>query len=153
MGVSSLLLRGRVAANDETLPVKSQRVALLFYEFLRRHRELADAERKETIWLSLAIILGIASVMVPLADPDGGWVGVAGLGAFLAVLRQYVRYNTAVNHLYVNVQILHHHLLGKLEVGFCEHAGEPCACAEEFRRYVWQTYRISLYGGPLNRKY
>ena len=67
---------------------------------------------------------------------------------FYFATRHYIEVNERVSHLYVNVYILQHHLLGKLEVGFCDHS-EPCYCAENFRRYVVKKYSISLYNGPL----
>lgn len=62
---------------------------------------------------------------------------------FYFASRHYLELNEQVSHLNVNVHILHHHLVGKLEVGFCEHL-EPCQCAEDFRRYVTKNYNISL---------
>ncbi len=67
---------------------------------------------------------------------------------FYLASRHYLELNERVSHLYVNVHILHHHLIGKLEVGFCDHF-EPCQCAENFRRYVIKNYSISLYDALL----
>jgi len=58
-------------------------------------------------------------------------------------IRHYLAMSVRANHLYVNVHILHHHLVGKLEVGFCDHL-EPCHCVENFCSYVLKNYKISL---------
>ena len=70
------------------------------------------------------------------------------LVSFYFATGHYLEVSERVNHLYVNVHILHHHLIGKLEVGFCDHS-EPCDCVENFRRYVVKKYSISLYNSSL----
>lgn len=128
-------------------------IELLFQEFMRRYRELQAAKRLETLWFASAVLLGVAVVCLPWVFPDKGLVSAGAVLIFLYItVRKYMRQTELVNHLSVNVHILHHHLLGKLEVGFCTHTS-TCNCAEEFRQYVWHNYRISLYGGSLEERY
>ena len=134
------------------LPIASPRMRVLFWEFLRRNRDLQMAQRRETIWLSTVIVLGVLAVVLPVPARHGGVILSFGcIGLLFMSVRRYQAANRVVRHLSVNVHILYHHLLGKLEVGFCEHK-VPCNCAEEFRRYVWRTYRISLYGTSPTRE-
>ncbi|WP_206811925.1 hypothetical protein [Paradesulfitobacterium ferrireducens] len=134
-------------------PALTPSMELLFQEFLRRYRELQAAKALETIWFTCAVLLGTAVVILPWIFPDKGLplTGIALIFLFL-IVHQYIRQNQRVEHLSVNVHVLHHHLLGKLEVGFCEHLLD-CSCAEDFRRHVWQNYGISLNGGSLEERY
>lgn len=129
------------------LPVPSMRMALLFYEFLGRHTAWKRAKQHETIWLLIILLLGLIALFSPWFFPERGFIlSISALGVFYYAFHKYLEYNERVNHLYVNVHILHHHLIGKLDVGFCDHT-EHCYCAENFRRYVQDKYRISLYNG------
>ena len=122
-------------------------IVRLFEEYLRRWQELRSARRREVFWLVLLTVSGAVALLVPWL-PGHIWTGAGGIVLFVAVFHHYRKVSTMVYHSFVNLNVLHHHLLGKLEVGFCEHDG-PCECANEFRHHVWQKYRISLYGEPL----
>lgn len=121
----------------------------LFYEFLNRYEDLEKLRRKETSWLMLVLSLGLISLTNFMYINSNSIILALGVFiAFLVILRQYLFIKKSVAHAYVNVHILHHHLLGKLEVGFCEHE-YPCQCVEQFRKFVWKEYRISFYGKSL----
>lgn len=149
-GVICLPLRAGIIKHNPGLPVDSPRMAELFYEFLTRYEELQRAKEKEVLSFVAGVSLGVGVLFFPWLSNSSG-LAVCGLCLmlFYLAIRKYLYYDELVNHLYVNVHILHHHLLGKMDVGFCSHS-EPCNCAETFRRYVWKNYRISLYGGPLD---
>ena len=129
---------------DGQAPVLALPMALLFKEFLRRYEELRLAKRREAFWFAGAVGVGLFALSLPWLFPKTGvFLGGICLIWLYYFLRKYIRMNAVVNHINVNVHILHHHLLGKLEVGFCYHS-KPCSCAENFRSYVWDTYHISL---------
>jgi len=124
-------------------------MAKLFYEFLGRYNEWKMAKLQATIGMFILLLLGSCMLFLPWFLPGRGiMMSVVMLVFFYFVTRHYLKVNERVSHLYVNVHILHHHLIGKLEVGFCDHA-EPCHCVENFRRYVIKKYSISLYNGSL----
>ena len=134
----------------QNLPVPSVRMAQLFYEFLGRYNEWKIAKLQETVGMFILLFLGLCIMFLPCFLPGRGLnMSMAILVLFYFATRYYLEVNERVSHLYVNVQILHHHLIGKLEVGFCDHS-EPCHCVENFRHYVSKKYRISLYNGSLN---
>lgn len=130
---------------QEGMPAISPQMDRLFTEFLVRYRELQSYQKRELGWLTAIMILGLASLATWMYLPFAWGVNLTLLLLFLGVLRRYLSVRKAVNHLYINVHILHHHLLGKLDVGFCDHQG-TCQCAEKFKKYVWKYYRISFYG-------
>lgn len=126
------------------LPVSSARIAQLFYEFLRRYYEWKSAKIQETIGILVLLIIGGSIVSIPWLIPNIGIIlSLCLLALFYLAAKHYLAINERVSHLYVNVHILHHHLLGKLEVGFCDHH-EPCQCAGEFIDYVSKNYNIDL---------
>ena len=129
------------------LPVPSVRMARLFSEYLGRYNDWKAAKLQEKIGLVIVFWLGWCILLVACVRPGGGIIMVM-LVPFCFALRHYFQVNQRVSHLYVNVHILHHHLIGKLEVGFCDHC-EPCHCVEEFRGYVLRNYNISLEKGSL----
>lgn len=133
----------------QSLPVPSDRMAQLFSEFLGRYNEWKIAKLKETIWMMILLWLGLCILFLPWFLPGSGLImSLIILVFFIFATNHYIELSERVSHLYVNVHILHHHLIGKLEVGFCNHA-EPCHCVENFRRYVVKKYNISLYNGLL----
>lgn len=125
-------------------PAISLQMERLFTEFLVRYTEWQSYQKRELGWLTATMILGLASLASWMYLPYAGGLDFALFLLFIGVLRRYLSVRQQVNHLYINVHILHHHLLGKLDVGFCNHQGE-CQCAEQFRKYVWKHFRISLY--------
>ncbi len=134
----------------QKLPVPSLRMAKLFYEFLSRYNEWKAAKLQEALGIFMLsfLVLGIISIIWFL--PGRGLISITVmLVLFYLAIRHYLDVNERVSHLYVNVYILHHHLIGKLEVGFCDHV-EPCHCVESFRRYVVEKYNISLYNRSLS---
>ncbi|WP_407308603.1 hypothetical protein [Desulfosporosinus sp. SB140] len=131
------------------LPVPSARIAQLFYEFLRRYYEWKSAKIQEVIGMLILLIIGAGIISIPWMIPNIGVIlSLALLALFYFAAKHYLTVNERVCHLYVNVHILHHHLIGKLEVGFCDHH-EPCHCVEEFLDYVSKNYHIDLDGGFL----
>ncbi len=134
----------------QNLPVLSLRMAQLFSEFLGRYYAWKTAKLQETLELFILLVLVLSILFLPWLLPGSGLI----MSTVMLVLvyfttRHYLAVSERVNHLYVNVHILHHHLIGKLEVGFCDHL-EPCHCVENFRRYVVMEYNISLYSGSLS---
>ena len=125
-------------------PFPSVRMAKLFFEFLGRYQEWRIAKLHEIIWMVVVLFLGLSAFLIVWLIPNNGMVlsGVV-LVLFYFTTRHYLELNERVCHLYVNVHILHHHLIGKLEVGFCDHR-ELCFCVENFRGYVLKNYGISL---------
>jgi len=125
-------------------PFPSVRMAQLFFEFLGRYNEWQLARRQENIVMIIVLLLGISALIIPWLFPK---VGIAAsivmLILFYFTTKHYLELNERVSHLYVNVHILHHHLIGKLEVGFCDHQ-ERCNCVANFRRYVLKNYNISF---------
>lgn len=125
-------------------PFPSVRMAKLFYEFLGRYKEWRIAKLHETIGILIVLVLGLLALLIPWIIPNNRVVLISAvLILFYIATRHYLEVNQRANHLYVNVHILHHHLMGKLEVGFCDHH-EPCHCAENFRSYVLNQYGIIL---------
>lgn len=128
-------------------PFPSIRMAQLFYEFLRRYNEWKYIRHREKIGLFVVILLGILAFVMPWLFPKVGiGVSITMLILFYFAAKHYIHLNERVGHVYVNVHILHHHLTGKLEVGFCDHQ-EPCECVEDFRCYVLKKYNISFDDG------
>lgn len=126
-------------------PAISQSMDRLFTEFLVRYREWQSYQKRELGWLLATMTLGLTSLAFWMYFSFAWGMNIALLLLFIGILRRYLNVRNQVNHLYINVHILHHHLLGKLDVGFCNHLGE-CQCSEQFKKYVWDHYRISLYG-------
>ncbi len=126
------------------LPVTSLHQERLFLEFLRWYKEFHEYRIKEYLWFSLVISVGSLLLISFLILNYTFYLSIVLLGLLLVALRKYLRIKESADHSYVNVHILKHHILGKLDVGFCQHP-EPCSCAENFRRYVWVKYGISLY--------
>lgn len=148
MGVLCQPLLG-TTTGQSNLPVPSMRMAQLFYEFLGRYNEWKMAKRQETIGKIAILFLGLCTLFIPWFFPDSGIaISFVVLVLFYYATQRYLEINERVSHLYVNVHILHHHLIGKLEVGFCDHH-EPCHCVEDFRDYVLRKYSISLDNGSL----
>ncbi len=120
------------------------RMAKLFYEFLGRYKEWRIAKLHQTIGLIVVLVLGLLALLIPWIMTNNGVVlSSAVLVLFYIATRYYLKLNERVSHLYVNVHILHHHLIGKIEVGFCDHH-EHCHCVENFRCYVLKKYGIIL---------
>lgn len=125
-------------------PFPSIRMAQLFYEFLGRYNEWKLARRQEIIGMGIVLLLGLLALIIPWFFPKVGMsVIIPMFILFYLTTKHYIVLNERVNHLYVNVHILHHHLVGKLEVGFCDHQ-EPCKCVEDFLRFVLKNYDISF---------
>lgn len=129
-------------------PAISPRMERLFTEFLVRYREWQFYQKREFAWLLTTLILGSTSLGTWMYLPYAWKLNFTSFFVFIGVLRRYLNVRQRVNHLYINVHILHHHLLGKLDVGFCIHQGD-CHCVMQFKKYVWEHYRISLYGDGL----
>lgn len=133
----------------QNLPVPSVRMALLFYEFLSRYKEWKTAKLQETIGMLILLFVGLCILFLPWLLPRRGIImSMVMLVFFYFASRYYLEVNERVSHLYINVHILHHHLIGKLEVGFCDHSA-PCHCVENFSRYVEKKYNISFSNGLL----
>lgn len=127
----------------------SARMAQLFYEFLGRYKDWRMAKLQALVGTIIISCLGLFALFIPWFLPKNGvWMSFMFLILFYFATRYYVQVNERASHLYVNVHILHHHLSGKLEVGFCDHH-EPCDCVEDFRGYVLKNYRISFHGESL----
>lgn len=125
-------------------PFPSVRMAGLFYEFLGRYKEWKMAKHQEVGWMIVALCLGLFSLFIPMFMPKIWTImSLVVIVLFYFVMRHYLELYKRVYHLQVNVHILHHHLMGKLEVGFCDHT-EPCQCAEKFCNYVLNHYGIAL---------
>lgn len=141
--VQQLSTKGQETANYTFVPVH---IRGLWNEYLRRYSELQKLRRREISGLIFVVLLGFLSLTCLMLFPTTPlFATLCLLFAFSLSLRLYLRVRNASTHVYVNVHILHHHLLGKLDVGFCEHDSD-CRCAENFRKFVWKEYRISLYG-------
>lgn len=129
---------------NQIIPVPSMRMGKLFYEFLSRYNEWKTAKIQAMIWMLIVLFIGSSIILLPWFLLGRGLImSVVMMVFFYFASCHYLELNEQVSHLYVNVHVLHHHLSGKLEVGFCEHL-EPCQCAENFRRYVIKNYNISL---------
>ena len=147
MGILCQYVLNKTVRHAE-LPVPSVRMALLFYEFIGRYKEWKSAKLQETIGILIVIFLGLCILFIPWFWRDIGMIiSFVVLVLFYFAIRHYLEVNKRVSHLYVNVHILHHHLIGKFEVGFCDH-NEPCHCVENFRYYVLKNYNISLDKDP-----
>ncbi|MGC7872438.1 hypothetical protein ACPUYX_13025 [Desulfosporosinus sp. SYSU MS00001] len=143
MGIYDLFILPKTTGPID-LPVTSARIAELFSEFLRRYYEWKSAQLKEMIIILLLLIVGGSILSIPWLLPNFGMtLSLCLLLSFYIAVKCYIAINRKVSHLYVNVHVLQHHLVGKVEVGFCDHR-EPCHCAEEFMDYVLRTYNISL---------
>lgn len=130
-------------AGSVNSPFPSVRMAKLFYEFLGRYKEWRVAKLHETIGILIVLFLGLLAFLIPWIIPKNGVVLSVVLFCFYIAIQHYLEAKERVGHLYVNVHILHHHLIGKLEVGFCDHQ-EHCHCVENFRCYVLKKYGIIL---------
>ncbi|WP_242860336.1 hypothetical protein [Desulfosporosinus sp. I2] len=132
---------------DQAFP--SVRIAPLFYEFLGRYNDWRLAKLQVMIGSILVLFLGLFALIMPWFLPKVGvWISLVIFILFFFALRYYLVVNERASHLYINVYVLHHHLIGKLEVGFCDHH-EPCHCVADFRGYVLKNYRISFESGSL----
>lgn len=121
----------------------------LFQEFLRRYDEWHCLRRMEAGGLVRVVFVGFLSLFSFMwieFIPEFFTFGL--LLLFISLLQRYYNLKRETNHAYVNVHILYHHLLGKIEVGFCEHE-KDCQCVENFKKYVWNEYHISLYGNSI----
>lgn len=143
VGVLCQYVVDKTGANSNP-PFPSVRMAQLFYEFLARYNEWKLTRRQVTNGMILVFMLGLLALIIPCLFPKVGMpMSIAMLILFYFATRHYIKVYERVNHLYVNVNILHHHLMGKLEVGFCDHK-EPCHCVENFCTYVLKNYNISF---------
>lgn len=132
---------------DQAFP--SVRMAQLFYEFLGRYKEWRVAKLQALMGTVILFFLGLVALLIPWFLPRVGVVvSLVMFILFCFAIRYYLEVNERASHLYINVHILHHHLSGKLEVGFCDHH-EPCHCVENFRGFALQHYRISFDNGFL----
>lgn len=133
----------------QNVPVLSERMGQLFYEFLGRYNEWKIAKHQETIGMLFLLSLGLCMLILPwFLTGRGHIMSMVMLVLFYFATRYYLLLKERVDHLYVNLHVVHHHLVGKLEVGFCDHL-EPCHCVDNFRSYVIKKYHISLYSGSL----
>jgi len=116
--------------------------------FLKRYNELQRLKQKEFVRLIVVLVLGFlclwSMLFLATAELAVGLSSILVLG-FIFSLKQYYQAYKETHHVYINVHILYHHLLGKIEVGFCQHQS-PCQCAEAFKQYMWKRYGISFYG-------
>lgn len=143
--ISLALFYRSVTIEHQKLPVHSERMAKLFFEFLRRYNEWETAKFQEALWMLILLFLGFCILFFPLFLHGRGLIiSIIMLIFFCFAAFHYLKLNRWVCHLAVNVNILHHHLIGKLEVGFCNHSN-TCNCVEDFLRYVITEYNISLY--------
>lgn len=115
----------------------------LFDEYLKRIEELRSAKQREIFWLIVLVLSGTITLITPWLGPNL-LISVMSLILVFTIFRKYLRVNSEVNHVFVNYNVLHHHLMGKLEMGFCNHK-YTCNCTNEFRNYVWRKHHISLY--------
>ena len=148
MGVLSQPLFGIITTSSSPHPpFPSTRFAKLFYEFLSRYNEWQTVKLQKQLLKTMIFFLGIVSLAtLLLASYDGAIISICLIVPLFLTAQKYIEVNERVSHLYVNVQILHHHLIGKLEVGFCDHV-EICHCAENFCKYVAKNYGIILNQG------
>jgi len=145
MGVISQPAWRREPERDAELPIPSTGIENLFYEFLSRYEALRRAKRRELFWLLLTGMLGMMLLFLPwLAPIKQLWPSLITLLLFNLAIHNYFKIKSLVSHSYINAQILHYHLVSRIEVGFCNH-GESCRCADDFRHYVWKKYHISIY--------
>lgn len=146
MGVTVLQLpsSARRTSDCTFIPVH---IRGLFYEYLKRYQDLEHLRRRETNWLILVLFLGFVS-LTNLVYLNSTIIAFSSFILFSLFLKHYITLKKSVNHAYVNAHILHHHLLGKLEVGFCDHETH-CQCVDQFKKFVWNKYRISLYGSSI----
>jgi len=150
VGVIFQSLHGYRQHRDSQLPVYSPEMERLFYEFLQRYQEWSIVKRQENLLFSGLVLTGVITLLFPWLIPQFGIVfSFLCLIFFCIMIGLYQKISGSVNHHGINTRILHHHLIGKLEVGFCQHH-QPCSCVEDFRHYVLRNYNISLYGEPLD---
>ena len=137
------------AAEARGLPILSFRMARLFNEFLDRYIAWQGAKRQARFWTLILIFLGAVILALPYYFAVRGFILSAVLfaGFYFAVCR-CLEASGRASHLAVNVNILYHHLAGKLEAGFCEH-GSRCRCVEVFRLYVAKEYHIDFNKGSV----
>lgn len=131
---------------DSVFP--SVRMAQLFYEFLDRYKIWRLAKLQAAFGMIIIFFLGLGVLLIPWFLPKIGILSLGILILFYFAVHYYLEVKHRVSHLYINVHILHHHLTGKLEVGFCDHY-KPCHCVKDFRDYVLKNYRISFDNGYL----
>lgn len=150
MGVLFQSLGGYRQHRDLQLPVYTAEMEQLFYEFLQRYQELNKVKRLENLLFIALVSTGVIALFTPWLFPQLGIIiDFLCLFFFCILISFYQKTSRSVNHHGVNARILHHHLIGKLEIGFCQHS-QPCSCVEDFRHYVFGKYFISLYGEPLD---
>ncbi|MEA4901229.1 hypothetical protein [Desulfitobacterium sp.] len=133
---------------QDCMPTISPRMERLFKEFLSRYHEWRSYQKREIAWLTATMLMGLTNLATWASIPSAWAINILLFLLFLGVLHYYLSIKQKVTHLYINVHILYLHFLGKLEVGFCEHPGN-CQCAEQFKKYVWEHYRISFYEDKL----
>lgn len=150
MGVLIQPLQEYRQHRDSQLPVYFPETEQLFFEFLQRYQQWSKVKRQENLLFICLVITGVTVLFLPWLFPQLGITfSFLFLSIFCIMIGFYQKVNGSVHHHGINTRILHHHLIGKLEVGFCQHH-QPCSCAEDFRQYVLKKYFISLYDEPLN---
>lgn len=142
MGITFPNADQEIAHRD--LPVPSPRMAHLFYEFLNRYSAWKAAKYQERVWLLFLFCLVICFFLSNYYLVERKLI--IGLDLFLLAFfsfaaYRYIEFSKQTNHSWVNVNALYHHIVGKLEVGFCDHDGS-CRCVEDFCSYVAKEYRI-----------
>jgi hypothetical protein len=91
----------------------------LFYEFLGRYNEWKIVKHQEKIGMLFLLSLGLCILILPwFLTGRGHIMSMVMLVLFYFATRYYLLVKERVGHLYVNLHVVHHHLLSKLEVGF-----------------------------------
>lgn len=143
MGELCTTVLGKTFENQNT-QFSSAKIFPLFVEFLGRYKELKAAKFQKHIAMVMVVLPGVGAITIPGLLPNLGFViSIPLLLLFYLATRRYLEISERMRHLTVNVYILHHHLIGKLEVGFCGHA-QPCHCGDDFRRHILEKYGICL---------
>ncbi|MHB8125485.1 MAG: hypothetical protein ACYDEJ_07555 [Desulfitobacteriaceae bacterium] len=139
-------LQGYKQHRNLQLPVYSPEMEQLFYEFLHRYQEWSKVKRQENLLFIGLVIVGMIAFFYLCKFPQIDIVySFLWLFFFCILIVFFQKVSLSVNHQGINTRIVYHHLIGKLEVGFCQHH-QPCSCVEDFRQYVLKNYYISLYG-------
>jgi hypothetical protein len=132
-------------AKKNTPELKFWYAQQLLAEIVKKHESVRAAERRIKFWLcwTLAAVAGLFLLTAFSGNAAGTLILVIITGVSY---RKYALYHQRLNHASVNLEILKHHLIAKLELGLCRRRQTAhCDCREHYHHYVWDRYGLSLY--------
>ncbi len=130
----------------------SPRINAVLLEIVRRHRVFLHCRKSEFLWRVLLVAGVLISVgLLVLNLSSLAQLGKSSMQLLLAfvvcdslIYRKLYLAQRAVQKAAVNYGVVRHHLIGMLDIKFCD-CRATCTCSQELRRTVLERYGISLY--------